>query len=99
MKIVNDYKISFLSNSRNKSYINIPVGELLEHSASSIGLFSDREVEIIRLLAEGHTARKIADTLHLSPDTVRTHRKNILAKGSCNNTTSLIVKCIKEGII
>ncbi len=58
----------------------IPANE----SASCEGLrISDREGEIIRLVAEGFTNKEIADKLFLSAHTVTTHRKNIMAKSGC----------------
>jgi DNA-binding CsgD family transcriptional regulator len=61
-------------------------------------LFSDREKEIIRYLGMGHTSRQIAGLLNISNDTVRTHRKNILAKAGINNTASLIKYALMNGI-
>lgn len=61
--------------------------------------FTAREFEIINLLAEGNNAKEIAVELFVSVDTVRTHRKNILRKSEARNTTDLVVKCIRIGII
>ncbi len=49
-----------------------------------------REVEIIRLIADGLTNHEIADKLFLSIVTVDTHRKNMLAKLQLKNTASLV---------
>lgn len=49
-----------------------------------------RELEIIRYIAEGLTNAEIAAKLFLSPVTVDTHRKNILAKLHLKNTASLV---------
>lgn len=51
---------------------------------------SERELNIIRLLAEGLTSIEIADKLFISEHTVRTHRKNILRKTEFSNTSQLI---------
>tara|TARA_A100000171_G_scaffold25103_1_gene23438 strand:- start:1580 stop:1795 length:216 start_codon:yes stop_codon:yes gene_type:complete len=61
--------------------------------------FTAREFEIINLLAEGNSAKEIADELFVSIDTVKTHRKNILRKSEARNTTELVVRCIRTGII
>jgi len=58
-----------------------------------------REIEIANLLAKGMNAEKIADELHVSFHTVRTHRKNMLQKLECSNTTELVVKCLAAGVI
>ena len=49
-----------------------------------------REIEIIRYIADGLTNQEIASKLFLSPVTVDTHRKNILAKLQLKNTAALV---------
>ncbi len=49
-----------------------------------------REIEIVRYIAEGFTNQEIAGKLFLSPVTVDTHRKNMLAKLKLKNTASLV---------
>lgn len=61
--------------------------------------FSKREHQILSLISEGKSSGQIADQLFISIDTVRAHRKNILAKTKCKNTTELVAKCIKAGYI
>jgi len=51
--------------------------------------FTDREVEVIRLIAQGLTSKQMAVQLHISPETVRNHRKNILLKSQCSSSTEL----------
>jgi DNA-binding NarL/FixJ family response regulator len=60
---------------------------------------SNREAEIIRLIAEGFTTKQIADILSLSSHTIVTHKKNIFAKLGINNTASLVLYAMKENII
>ncbi|WKV11621.1 response regulator transcription factor [Marivirga harenae] len=50
----------------------------------------EREIEIIKLLAEGLGTNEIATKLYISTHTVSTHRKNILHKTGVNNTTQLV---------
>jgi DNA-binding NarL/FixJ family response regulator len=50
----------------------------------------EREIEIIKLLAEGLGTNEIATKLYISKHTVSTHRKNILHKTGVNNTTQLV---------
>ena len=59
---------------------------------------SEREKDVLRLLVEGLTTIQIADKLCISVHTVKTHRKNMLAKCDVKNITELAVRCIKEGI-
>jgi DNA-binding NarL/FixJ family response regulator/GR25 family glycosyltransferase involved in LPS biosynthesis len=49
---------------------------------------TQREVEVLRLVAKGATNQQIADILHVSVRTVNTHMTNILSKTGCNNRTA-----------
>lgn len=51
---------------------------------------SEREVEIIKLIAEGLSSSEIADKLYVAENTVKTHRKNILRKTGQHSTSQLI---------
>lgn len=60
---------------------------------------SEREIEIIRMIAEGYSNKEIADKLFLSTHTVNTHRKNIMNKLGVNNTAGIVLFAVKENII
>jgi DNA-binding NarL/FixJ family response regulator len=60
---------------------------------------TDREREIIRLIAEGLTTNEIAGKLFISVHTVNTHRKNLLSKLDIKNTASLVRYAIDQGIV
>jgi DNA-binding NarL/FixJ family response regulator len=60
---------------------------------------SQRETEIVQLIAEGLTGREIAGKLFLSHHTVSTHRKNILKKLHVNSTSELVLYAIRFGIV
>ncbi|MFC0262131.1 response regulator transcription factor [Fontibacter flavus] len=53
---------------------------------------SDREKEIALLLAQGHSTKAISEQLHISFNTVESHRKNLLQKLEAKNTAELIYK-------
>lgn len=59
---------------------------------------SQREREVVRLLAQGLTSREIAEILFLSRHTVDTHRRKILQKTGVNNTVELVQFVKKNGI-
>lgn len=59
----------------------------------------DREIEIIKLLAEGLTSYQIAEKLFISENTVKTHRKNILKKTELHNTSQLIQFALNNKVI
>ena len=60
---------------------------------------TDRETEIICLVAEGNSNKQIADKLFLSLHTVTTHRKNIMGKLKVNNTAGLVLYAIKNNLL
>ena len=60
---------------------------------------SRREKEIVVCLVKGMTNRNIADTLHLSPHTVGTHRRNISAKLDIHSTSGLTVYAISNKLV
>lgn len=62
-------------------------------------LVSDRELEIVKFIAEGFTNKEIADKLFLSAHTVTTHRKNIMYKLGVNNTAGLVMYAVSESLV
>ena len=94
-----DNKISFIGDGR-PSFYAIPTEDdyTPEHYDYST-LFTSREKEILSNIAKGKTFGEIAGILNLSPHTINTHKKNILRKTDCKNTTELIARCVRDGII
>lgn len=62
-------------------------------------ILGDREIEIIQLIGEGLTSAEIAEKLHISVHTVKTHRKNILRKTEQNSTPELLAWAINKGLV
>jgi len=62
-------------------------------------LFTKRQIEILRLLANGLSGKLIADELNISVGTVRTHKQNMLKKARVRNSVELITKVIQLKII
>jgi DNA-binding NarL/FixJ family response regulator len=58
-----------------------------------------REQEVMRLLAEGLSSKKVAEKLFISPKTVENHRSNIMNKLGLHNTIELIRYAAKLGLI
>lgn len=61
-----------------------------ERSIEPIESLSDRELEVFKLMGEGLTTEKIAETMHVSPKTVETYRARIKEKLGLSNITELI---------
>ena len=60
---------------------------------------SEREFEVLRMLASGKTVTEIAAELHLSLPTVSTHRAHILAKMNMTNTAALISYAVHNRLV
>lgn len=60
---------------------------------------SERETEIITMIAEGLTNVMIADSLCLSNHTINTHRKNIMAKLGVKNTAGIVIYAVKTNLV
>lgn len=96
----NNYKLSLTGLDGESSFLGIDLEEARNIEVKvSANPFSKRELQIIKLLGEGLTASHIADKLHISEETVKTHKKNALKKSSSQNATSLVAYCIREGLI
>jgi DNA-binding CsgD family transcriptional regulator len=62
-------------------------------------LLSHREVEILRWAVEGLSSKQIAAKLHLSFNTVNTHRRNMLRKTNCQNSLELLRYAIERKLL
>ena len=62
-------------------------------------LLSEREREVLQLVAEGRSNKEAAEVLGLSPATVETHRSNILQKLDVHNTAELVLFAVRRGVI
>lgn len=60
---------------------------------------TDREREVLILIAEAYTNQKIGEALHISPKTVGVHRANIMTKLGLHNRTDLVKYAVRKGIV
>lgn len=60
---------------------------------------SEREREILQLVAEGRSSKEIADVLSIAPSTVETHRAHILQKLDIHSTAELVLYAVRRGIV
>jgi DNA-binding NarL/FixJ family response regulator len=60
---------------------------------------TQREVEVLQLVATGATNKQVADTLHISVRTVNTHMTNILNKIGCDNRTAAAAFAIQHHLV
>ena len=67
--------------------------------APAEGVLSRREREIVELVALGNTGPEIADELHISHDTVRTHARNAMQKVGARSRAHLVAKALGDGLV
>jgi len=65
----------------------------------SYSLLTDREKEVLQLLAEGRSNKEVAQLLNLSVYTVETHRTRIMQKLDLHNTAELVLYAVRKKII
>jgi DNA-binding NarL/FixJ family response regulator len=74
------------------------VKQLTKPSAGAESPLSGREREVLQMLAEGKSSRKIAERLHVSVTTVDTHRKHIMDKLGFRTIAELTKYAVREGL-
>ena len=91
---------------KGKMYISPEVlGDLVEtrsREASGESAFvklTEREREVLQLLAEGSSTKEVADKLRLSVPTIHTHRQHIMQKLGARSIADLVRYAIREGIV
>jgi DNA-binding NarL/FixJ family response regulator len=81
-----------------KKYLCDESQEIID-TRNTNAIISQREIEVLKHIADGLTNAEIADKLFLSPLTVDRHRKNLIVKLNAKNTASLIKIGIQKGYI
>jgi DNA-binding NarL/FixJ family response regulator len=71
--------------------------ELATHASDDA--LSEREIEVLSLIAAGNSNKLVADQLAISEDTVKGHVKSILSKLGVNDRTHAVTAALKRGII
>jgi len=91
---------SFLSPSVAKLLVeDYQQGASTRKSHDPYEQLTDREREILKLLAEGYTTQEIAKMLVISPKTVEGHKTNLMAKLDIHNRIDLVKYALRKGII
>lgn len=67
--------------------------------ANALSVLTPRELEVLKLVAEGRTNQEIADLLVISIKTVQAHRANVMEKLGLNDITHLVRFAIRHGLI
>lgn len=65
----------------------------------SYHLLTDREKEVLQLLAEGRSNKEVATLLDLGLSTVESHRANLMEKLNLHNTAEIVLYAVRKGLI
>jgi len=91
---------------RGEAYLYPPVAKLMMNAYVSEVRGSDayetltaREIEVLILVAEGHSNREIANILHISPKTVDVHRSRMMKKLELHNASEVTRFAIRRGLL
>ncbi len=87
--------------ARGEQFVSPRIAARLDalHRSLTQDALSAREVEVLRLIALGHTSVEIARKLHLSPRTVETHRANIHRKLGLSTRAELVRYALRRGLM
>ena len=90
----------FLDPAATKTLLRGYLGRVRTGEELDLGeLLSDREREVVKLTAEGHTAQQAADILSLSPKTVETYRHRAMQKLGLTNRAELVRYALRAGLL
>jgi two-component system, NarL family, response regulator NreC len=89
---------AYLSPAVSGVVVEDYVHRLSKKDFSSSDVLSDREKEVLQLLAEGKTTKQIALKLHISAKTVETHRRQIMNKLNIHSVAELTKYAIRKGL-
>lgn len=78
---------------REKTVDNNVFSKLYTKDKDESYLISPREKDVLRLIASGMSSKEVAQALHISVETVRQHRKNMLQRTYAKDTSALIQLC------
>jgi len=70
-----------------------------QESENTLTVLTNREREIVKLVAEGNSNEKIAKILHISSNTSKSNRANVIKKLNLHKAADLVKYAIKEGIL
>ncbi|NLP58927.1 response regulator transcription factor [Lutibacter sp. B1] len=73
--------------------------DLPSQDGSFFSSLTPREIEVLRLIAKQYNSKEISKLLHISVNTVETHRKNLISKLNVKNVVGLAIYAVKNNIV
>jgi len=80
-------------------YVSLEKSAPLEEGASQFDLLTGREREVLKLIAEGKSGQEIAESLRISPRTVKVHRANVMKKLGVHKSSELVIYAVRNNMI
>ncbi|HJQ85244.1 MAG TPA: response regulator transcription factor [Candidatus Binatia bacterium] len=77
-------------------YVNTGTGRQVD---DNLNLLTERELQVLRLIADGQTNKSIARTLTVSVNTIETHRKHIMDKLDLHNTAEIVRFAVRKRVV
>ncbi len=90
---------AYLHPSATKKLMNEYIGTIKQGNADSLCLLSDREKEVLTLIAKGFSNKEIAEQLTISVKTVETHKGNLMEKLQMKTRPELVAYALKKGLL
>lgn len=90
---------AYLHPSATKKLIMEYMGTLKQGNADTYSLLSDREKEVLTLIAKGFSNKEIAEQLTISVKTVETHKGNLMEKLQMKTRPELVAYALKKGLL
>lgn len=79
--------------------VELAIKQIVKEGATENGLLSEREIDVLKLMAQGENSERISNALNISFHTVKTHRRNMLQRLQLKNSSELILWATKKGYI
>lgn len=95
--------VPYFSDDIKEGLFNLAIGHKVTEGSrpepNAINTLTDRELEVLKLIAKEYSTQEMADELLLSVNTVETYRKNLLKKLNVKNAVGLAMFAVKNRII
>lgn len=100
LNVVRSGEMYFSAELRQSFDVDKIVAEAQDSTAlGGRDLLTIRELEIVQLVCEGHSAKEIGDRLAISPKTVEAHKANVMTKAGAKNRVELFRFALEFGIV
>ena len=78
---------------------NLTYQETFSPDGSFMSVLTPREIEVLQLIAKQYSTKEISEELHITINTVETHRKNLISKLNVKNVVGLAIYALKNNLV